>query len=81
MGTPLECLGFSGYTYKLIFYMAVPPVLVLIVVLGVLYLSCRAKSKKMATRARTRRAVSTTKKSNCTPVAYNKECERLALYA
>ena len=33
--TPLECLGFSGYLYRLIFWMAVPAVLVVVVVLAI----------------------------------------------
>ena len=49
--TPLECMGLNGYTYKLIAYMILPPVLVLIVVLVVMCSSCRAK--KSSVRART----------------------------
>ena len=49
--TPLECMGLNGYTYKLIAYMALPPVLVLVVVLVVLCTSRRAKPS--SARART----------------------------
>ena len=40
--TPLECMSLHGYTYKLIAYMALPPVLVLIVVLVVTCTSRRS---------------------------------------
>ena len=44
--TPLECLGASGYFYKLIVYMLLPPVVILMVVLYVCISTRRAKVKK-----------------------------------
>ena len=44
--TPLECLGFVGYQWRLLTYTAMPPVLVLAVVLVVLVGSCVGGNKK-----------------------------------
>ena len=47
--TPLECLGLSGYQWKLITYMLLPPVLVLLVVLPSLLVSHLTVRLGMAT--------------------------------
>ena len=44
--TPLECLGLSGYFYKLITYMLLPPIVIVIVILKVCISTRRAKAKK-----------------------------------
>jgi hypothetical protein len=44
--TPLECLGMSGYSNRLLFWMLVPPVLVLVMVFGVLVASILKRYKK-----------------------------------
>jgi len=59
--TPLECLGLHGFYYKLLAYMALPPVLALLVILVVALSSCKrrprdaAKGGQEARRERTQR--------------------------
>ena len=43
--TPLECLNLSGYIYRLLFWIAVPVVLVLMIILIVLCSLCFTKSR------------------------------------
>ena len=49
--TPLECMGLNGYTYKLIAYMLMPPIVVGVVLIVVCLKACLAKRQK-SSRAR-----------------------------
>ena len=59
--TPLACVGLSGYVPRLLFWMVLPPVLSLLVVVGVVLMTLR--QRRMA-RKRTERASRTSKKDS-----------------
>ena len=59
--TPLECLGLSGYFYKLITYMMLPPIVIAVVILNVCISTRRVKAKKRRNMGIT---ISTNKGSN-----------------